>query len=168
MTIESDGLVYPTHPALVGCDLTIPDLQTGLWRLFIEGFHARLSYTGIYRYAPLLFFFVGERREMGQGPLRRRVWDSSSACQWAYPPVGQSGLPTYPLKPSHAVEPGHISLRKSLKSANRFSAQGSEFALLGQPPTAFHEMRRVPTSNPFSQGLSTHCFFYPLTNRFLS
>ena len=60
---------------------------------------------------------------MGQAPLRRCVWDSSSACQWAYLPVGQSGLSTYPLKPSHAVEPGHIPLRKLLKSANRFSAQ---------------------------------------------
>ena len=47
-------------------------------------------------YSPLrITFLLWERVEMRHTPrnaLRRRVWDSSKACQWAYSPVGQIHL----------------------------------------------------------------------------
>ena len=72
---------------------------------------------------------------MGQAPLRRRVWDSSNAGQWAYPPVGQSGLPTYPLKPSHAV-----SLATSRYESRRNQPTASpprEFGVRAVGPTSY-------------------------------
>ena len=47
MVIEPDGpglITYPIRPVL----------RLDLWRLFIKDFPARLSHTGIYRYAPTL------------------------------------------------------------------------------------------------------------------
>ena len=43
-------------------------------------------------------------------PHGHRVWDFSTACRWAFSPVGQNCRLTYPLKPSHAGDPGHIPL----------------------------------------------------------
>jgi len=47
---------------------------------------------------------------MHRGAPQNCVWDSSAACRWVYEPVGQICGLTYPLKPSYAGEPGHISL----------------------------------------------------------
>ena len=83
---------------------------------------------------------------MRRAAFQRRVWDSSNARQGTYSPVRQSVLPTYPLKPSHAGEPGRIPLRKVVEIGKRLlRPEGEEFALLGQPPTAFHETHLVPT-----------------------
>ena len=83
---------------------------------------------------------------MRQAPFQRRVWDSSNARQWTYSPVRQSVLPTYPLKPSHAGEPSRVLLRTVVEIGKLLlHPEGSEFALLGQPPTAFHETHRVST-----------------------
>ena len=61
-------------------------------------------------------------------------------------------LLTYSLKPSYAGEPRHIPLRefdgwtyfKVKLSQPLVRPEGSEFGWASQPPTAFHDTRRVP------------------------
>ena len=89
---------------------------------------------------------------MHRSARRRRVWDSSTACRWAFSPVGQSCRLTYPLKPSYAGDPGHIpvcevdcwTLRMVEVGKLFICPEGSEFALTGLSSSAFHEFCRVP------------------------
>ena len=88
---------------------------------------------------------------MHRSTQRHCVWDSSTAYQWVFSPVGQICLLTYPLKPSYAGEPGHIPLREidgctciMIEIGKSLIPEGSEFALSIQSPTTFNEMRRVP------------------------
>ena len=49
---------------------------------------------------------------MHRSTRMRLVWESSTACQWVFSPVGQICRLTYPLKPSYAGVSGHIPLRE--------------------------------------------------------
>ena len=112
-------IACPIRLALVGWDLTMPVLQAGSLATFSSRTSLlpspRPASTSMHRFFFLFFYLGGEKEGNGTCTivsLRRCVWDSSKACQWVYSPVGQSPLPIYLLKPSHAGEPSHIPLRK--------------------------------------------------------
>ena len=57
------------------------------------------SYPNIPTGRPRVLFWLGERGKcvMHRSVRSRRVWDSSTACRWAFSPVGQSAAcPTLP------------------------------------------------------------------------
>ena len=71
-------------------------------------------YAGLQTKSPYFFFLVGGKGGNASCTVRpKATWDSSTAYQWVFSPVGQICRLTYPLKPSYAGEPGHIPLRES-------------------------------------------------------
>ena len=113
------------------------------------------TYPYLFFFSFFFFFFgwgKGGKCVMHPSARGHRVWDSSTACRWAFSPVGQSCRLTYPLKPSFAGGPGHIPLCEvdywtlRLVEVGEFfvSPKGSEFTLTGLSGSAFHEFSRVP------------------------
>jgi len=82
---------------------------------------------------------------MHRSAARHRVWDSSTACRWAY-------LPVPPDLPTKTPYLGHIPLceidgRTCLRveiGKTSIRPEGLDSALTNQPPPAFHETGRVP------------------------
>jgi len=89
MALVQGLMLYNTMiPAHFAC--VMPVLMKSIWHACFH--NIRIS---------LFYFIWWEGRQMHHAPQRPEApcVGSSKACRWAYLPVGQSALPTCPLKP---------------------------------------------------------------------